>query len=216
MQINAIRLTNPNRAHRHWPIEAPTITIFFNQNEDYFLREMIGILIPPPPTPIMLLSTVLSLEQWLWVDTTCRLLDVFPTRALPSQSPPLRLWLAPTESTDHHTCASFPPICLSLAATQFCIASFPSPRKVCATPHQSSKPLKSLLHSFWIGSANDVFFGLFLCGQSLSTEAVNQSLLFRVSQSLCTLLFTSCFNFRRNCCWLLVAIWKLGSCCCRF
>ena len=85
MQINAIQLTNPNRAHRHWPIEAPMITIFLNQNEDYFPREMIGILTPPPQ--IMLLSTALSLEQWLYVDTTCRLLDVFPTRAFHPRVP---------------------------------------------------------------------------------------------------------------------------------
>ena len=89
-----------------------------------------------------------------------------------SQSPPLRLLLAPAESTDHHTCASFPPICLSLAAAQFCIASFPSPRKVCATPHQSSKPVKSLLHLFWIGSAH-VFFGLFFVAKvSLQRQSI--------------------------------------------
>ena len=57
-------------------------------------------------------------------------------------------------------------------------------------------------------------FRTFFCGQNLSPEAVNLSLLFRVSQSLSTLFFASCFDFRRNCCWLLVAIWKLGSCCC--
>ena len=80
-----------------------------------------------------------------------------------------------------------------------CIASFPSPRKVCATP-TSLRNRSSPCYTRW-GLEVPLYASDFFCGQSLSTEAVSLCLLFRVSQSLSTLLFASCFNFGRNCCW---------------
>jgi len=76
-----------------------------------------------------------------------------------------------------------------------------------------------LLHLFWIGSANDVFFGLFLWPKSLyrgsqpvspvqsSAISVYPALrkLFQLSQK--SLLALGCH---------LEAILKLGYCCCRF